>query len=241
MRLLFTIIAMGCAAFLGYKYEPQLRTQLTGLPVNPPETPSQETITETTEVIEATEEVAPPAPAPTPQPEPETIAQQDPPAPEPEVAAPDLTPESAPTPEPEVSFAEPPTPEPKAQPEPMPEIAGESAEPEPVPAEPTFITPPAQPAPASDTANTASQATSSIVTLMQQHIRDGGIKEFTINQVTDWEVGPDELIQGQTYQTGIATYKAETIFGMKNIKAKALFQNGQLVRWIWPKSQLEIK
>ena len=40
---------------------------------------------------------------------------------------------------------------------------------------------------------------------------------------------------------GTLTYKAETIFGVKTIQAKALITDGKVQRWIWPKSGMEIK
>jgi hypothetical protein len=59
--------------------------------------------------------------------------------------------------------------------------------------------------------------------------------------VQDWQAGPQETVDGQVYQTGTVTYRAETIFGVKTIQAKALIQNGRVVRWIWPKSGMEIR
>lgn len=76
---------------------------------------------------------------------------------------------------------------------------------------------------------------------MQKSIKATQIKEFTFDQVLDWAAAPDEVISGETYQTGLASYKAETIFGVKTIQAKALIKGGVLQRWIWPKSGMEIK
>jgi hypothetical protein len=76
---------------------------------------------------------------------------------------------------------------------------------------------------------------------MQESVRDGQIKEFTFDQVLAWKAEADEIIDGETYQTGLASYKAETIFGVKTIQAKALIKGGKIQRWIWPKSGMEIK
>jgi hypothetical protein len=76
---------------------------------------------------------------------------------------------------------------------------------------------------------------------MQESIRDGQIKEFKFEQVLGWKAGENETVDGQTFQTGLVSYKAETIFGVKTIQAKALIQKGKVVRWIWPKSGMEIK
>lgn len=160
-----------------------------------------------------------PAPAPETAPEPET-------APAPETTAPPETttasepapaPEPAPTPTPEPA----PTPEPPPAPEPTPAPA-----PEPAPA------PPADAPPASPT---------NVVVIMQESIRDKQIKEFNFGQVLTWNAGQNETVEGQAFQTGLVSYKAETIFGVKTIQAKALIQNGKVVRWIWPKSGMEIK
>jgi hypothetical protein len=37
------------------------------------------------------------------------------------------------------------------------------------------------------------------------------------------------------------SYKAETIFGIKTIQAKAYIRDGRVSRWVWPKSGLEIR
>ena len=56
-----------------------------------------------------------------------------------------------------------------------------------------------------------------------------------------WKPEANETVDGVVYQTGSAAYKAETIFGVKTIQAKALIRGGKVVRWIWPKSGMEIK
>jgi hypothetical protein len=80
-----------------------------------------------------------------------------------------------------------------------------------------------------------------VVVIMQESIRDGQIKEFKFEQVLGWKAGEDETVDGEPFQTGLVSYKAETIFGVKTIQAKALIQNGKVARWIWPKSGMEIK
>ncbi len=115
-----------------------------------------------------------------------------------------------------------PPPEPPPAPEPTPEPT-----PEPVPAD--------EPAPA------VAAGTTDTVTAMQESIKAAQIKEFTFDQVLEWKPGVDEIVDGETYQTGLASYKAETIFGVKTIQAKALIKAGKVQRWIWPKSGMEIK
>jgi hypothetical protein len=113
-------------------------------------------------------------------------------------------------------------PEPAATPE---EPSGESAE---EPAEETAEAP-------------AVTGPVDVVATMKESIGSGRISEFKTSQVLTWEAGENEEIDGATYQTGLVSYKAETIFGEKTIQAKALIRNGTVERWIWPKSGLEIK
>ena len=81
-----------------------------------------------------------------------------------------------------------------------------------------------------------------VVSVMQASIKAGDIKEFTFEQVLDWKANDaPETIEGESYQSGLASYKAETVFGVKTIQAKALVQDGKVVRWLWPKSGMEIK
>ncbi len=108
----------------------------------------------------------------------------------------------------------------------------------PAPAKPAA--PAAAPAPAKPAAPAAA-AQADVVKIMQASISAKQIKEFDAKQVNNWAVDADETIDGQIYQTGLVTYKAETIFGVKNIQARALIKDGKVVRWIWPKSGVEIK
>jgi hypothetical protein len=153
-----------------------------------------------------------PAPAPEPIPAP---APEPVPTPEP-ILAPEPTPAPEPIPAPE--------PQPVATPEPQPVAA-----PEPVPA----------PEPIATTGSSSSPE--AIVTLMKNSIKAAQIKEFTASQVQNWAAEANEILDGVTYQVGVVTYKAETIFGVKLIQAKALIQGGKVHRWIWPKSGMEIK
>jgi hypothetical protein len=80
------------------------------------------------------------------------------------------------------------------------------------------------------------------VEMMKASLKAGQIKEFAFDQVLEWEAGEGmETIDGQSYQTGIASYKAETVFGIKSLKAKALMHNGKVVRWLHTKTGMEIK
>ncbi len=133
-------------------------------------------------------------------------------------------------------------------PEPAPAPGGDSEEPAPMPEPPVVPTP--EPAPAPEPAPepaaepqpvpTASGPVD-VVKVMQESIRSGQIKEFTFDQVLGWKAEPEETVEGTAYQAGSVSYKAETIFGVKTIQAKALIKEGKVQRWIWPKSGMEIK
>jgi hypothetical protein len=146
------------------------------------------------------------------------------------------TPEPAPTPAPVATPEPAPTPAPVAAPE--PEAAPPSAPeplpaPEPIPAPEPMPELGARPAPAAGPVD--------VVEVMKQSIQAAQIKEFTSDQVLDWKPEADEIVDGESYQTGLASYKAETIFGVKTIQAKALIKGGKVHRWIWPKSGMDIK
>jgi hypothetical protein len=79
------------------------------------------------------------------------------------------------------------------------------------------------------------------VEVMKESIRAGQIKEFAFEAVSDWKAEPDEIIDGETYQIGVASYKAETILGMKTLQAKALIKGGKIQHWVRPKTGTEIK
>jgi hypothetical protein len=99
-----------------------------------------------------------------------------------------------------------------------------------------------EPAPAaSPEASPVASTSVDVVKLMQDSIRDGQIKEFKFEQVLDWKPGASEKVNGEEYQTGLATYSAETFLGVKTIQAKAFIKDGKVRRWIWPKSDMEIK
>jgi hypothetical protein len=113
-----------------------------------------------------------------------------------------------------------PEPEPEPEPAPPPPVIDDEPEEEP---EPTILN------------------EEQLVAAMRASIEAGDIKEFTASQVIGWQAGEDEEIDGVAYQTGMVAYRAETIFGERNIQAKALVLNGKVEKWIWPQSGMEIR
>ena len=137
-------------------------------------------------------------------------------------------PEPSPVPPPtlpEVAANTPPKANPTPSPAPAPEPAPAPApEPEPAP----------EPAPANLNAE-------QIVAAMEESVKGGSIKEFKFEQVEGWKAGEEENVDGEMYQTGLAAYKAQTIFGEKTVQAKALIKEGKVVKWIYAKTGMEIR
>jgi hypothetical protein len=80
-----------------------------------------------------------------------------------------------------------------------------------------------------------------VVALMKESIAGGAVKEFKSDQVKGWKIGDMETIDGTEYQTGLAAYEAQTIFGVKPVQAKALIKDGKIERWVYAKSGMEIQ
>ena len=149
------------------------------------------------------------------------------PAPAPSPTPPAPAPSPGPTP---VAVVEPtPAPAPAPAPGPGPEMT-----PAPAP------TPPA-PAPAPAPAGGGDLTEDQIVALMKESIAGGAVKEFKTDQVKGWKAAEKETIDGTEYQTGLAAYEAQTIFGVKPVQAKALIKGGKIERWVYAKSGMEIQ
>ena len=225
MKGTLAIFGLAVAGVAGYFMEPSMRYQLTGLAPGEVVAKAGVVASAGDRKVAVPQPVVPPetapasVPVPAPVPEPAPVVVPEPLVPEPPAVA-QVAPEPAVegdggsglVPGVAVVPEVPPAPQPEAEPEP--------AAPEPV-------APPAGPV--------------DVVAVMKKHIADGNIKEFTFQQVAGWKVGAEEVIDGETYQTGLIRYNAETIFGTKLIEAKALIRDGEVVKWIWPKSNMEIK
>lgn len=88
-------------------------------------------------------------------------------------------------------------------------------------------------------ANTMDSA--SIVALLKASVTAGQVTEFEATQVVSWNGGEPLVLNGQTYQTGLVTFKAETILGMQEHDAIALIENGAVTKWMWAKTKLEMR
>lgn len=152
------------------------------------------------------------------------------------VASTPQTPTPAPNPTPAPSPTPTPMPAPSPTPDPTPAPVAVTPTPDPTPAPAPDPTPAPEPAPAGG--NLSDEA---IVELMKTSIAGGAVKEFTSAQVKGWKASGEETIDGTTYQTGLAAYEAETIFGVRPVQAKALIKDGKIERWVYAKSGMEIQ
>jgi len=228
--LLGVLIAAGA----GYLLEPDMRLSLTG------ETPGRHKPVAKVEPPKAVEPEPQPATKPAPAPEPAVD-----PIPEPKtepVVVPVPTPEPAVDPIP----AEPKV-EPKADPAPEPPVEPKAEETK--PAETKTEDPKMEEKKAEDTkAQDGQEETVSgrvsdeqVVKAMQSSFHSGEIKEFASDKANAWKATGIQKVDGEMYQTGMVDYAAETIFGIKIVQAKALIQDGRVVKWVSPKSGMEIK
>ena len=113
--------------------------------------------------------------------------------------------------------------------DPVPPVASEDTSTE---------TPTETPAPPTSTAKLDATA---IVALLKADVGAGKVTEFKANQVTQWEAGEEMDFDGETYQTGHVTFKAETILGVQEHEAIALIQGGKVYKWMWAKTKLEMR
>ncbi|MFN6018334.1 MAG: hypothetical protein ACK49N_12235 [Verrucomicrobiota bacterium] len=248
MKHLITIAVVGAAAYFGYKFEPDLRLAITGIPygvghkmainslpnvdlatLRPDQLPKEVTIFSTIPVKDQSTGIIINLPANSKL-QPVKIT---PPnvqllvkGTKYKIVLPidktDLIEQLSLMP---LDTAPPPAP---AEPEPEPEPAA----PEPPPAEPTPIAAPTPTAPIGPV---------DPVKLMRETLQKKPIKEFSIGQVTTWSPGPEETIDGETFATGVISYEATTILGQKTMQAKALIKNGSIQKWTHAKSGIEIK
>ena len=80
-----------------------------------------------------------------------------------------------------------------------------------------------------------------IVSCIQASVEDGAVTEFKADQVTEWLAGEDMEFDGSNYQIGKVTFQSQTILGMQEQKVIALIENGEVVKWLWAKTNLEMR
>ena len=80
-----------------------------------------------------------------------------------------------------------------------------------------------------------------IIACIKESVQGEGVSEFTADQVSAWEVAEDMEFDGQTYQVGSVTVEEQTILGPQTNKAIALIEDGEVVKWLWAKTKLEVR
>ena len=80
-----------------------------------------------------------------------------------------------------------------------------------------------------------------IIACVQASVNSKTVTEFKPEQVTEWLAGEEMEFDGVNYQTGLVTFEAETILGTQTQKAIALIENGEVVKWLWAKTNLEMR
>lgn len=109
------------------------------------------------------------------------------------------------------------------------------------PAEPAPPAPEPTPAPPAEPEVAKSLDADAIVALMKKSVEGGKVTEFKANQVTEWKAGEEMEFDGDKYQTGHVTFKAETILGVQEHDAIALIEDGEIIKWMWAKTKLEMR
>jgi len=77
--------------------------------------------------------------------------------------------------------------------------------------------------------------------ILKSSVEAGDVNEFKSSQVLSWKREGEELMGGESYEVGMVTYKAQTIFDEQELKAKALVKDGKVVRWLWPSTNTEMR
>jgi len=80
-----------------------------------------------------------------------------------------------------------------------------------------------------------------IIAMMKTSVKKKKVKEFSFKSVTKWVYAGPQQINGQEYQVGEVSYSDKTIFGDQKLKALALFDDGDLVKWVWPTTHDKMK
>ncbi|MGJ8655762.1 MAG: hypothetical protein ACSHX6_04855 [Akkermansiaceae bacterium] len=130
--------------------------------------------------------------------------------------------------------------------EPEPEEEAPAPEPAPMPAPvPTPAPIPAPvptPAPVTEQpAATGKLTDAEFAAVLKNSVSLGEVNEFKIDQVADWKRTGEEVVAGETYDVGLVTYNAKTIFGEEKLQAKALVKGGKVVKWLWPTTNTEMR
>lgn len=117
-------------------------------------------------------------------------------------------------------------------------VAKSDPAPKPDPAPPAATTPDSQPEP-EPAKNKLDE--SAIIAAMKASVANVKVTEFQAAQVTKWKAGKEMKFDGEVYQTGLVSFKAETILGVQEHDAIALIKDGSVLKWMWAKTKLEMR
>jgi hypothetical protein len=80
-----------------------------------------------------------------------------------------------------------------------------------------------------------------VINILKASVQARDVNEFEINDVISWKQADDELIGSDTFQVGMVTYKADTIFDEQQLEAKAIIKDGKVVKWLWPTTNTQMR
>jgi hypothetical protein len=84
-------------------------------------------------------------------------------------------------------------------------------------------------------------AQTDVVAVMQAHIRSGAVKSFNLDQVLEWKaLDQSEVVDGVSYDVGVASFNSTTPFGVKTRQARALIKDGKVANWLWANSGMQV-
>ena len=76
---------------------------------------------------------------------------------------------------------------------------------------------------------------------LKASVKARDVNEFDFDQVLSWKRAGEEELDGGTYEVGMVTYKADTIFDEQQLEAKALIKDGKVVKWLWPTTNTKMR
>ncbi len=80
-----------------------------------------------------------------------------------------------------------------------------------------------------------------LIAAMQAHVKSGELKSFSFEQVTEWKtMEKKEVVDGVTYDVGLASFNSTTPFGVKTRQVRALIKDGKVTKWLWANSGMQV-
>ena len=87
-----------------------------------------------------------------------------------------------------------------------------------------------------------STANAEAVEVMKKSLAGKPLKEFGADQVVAWRGFGFEEIEGESFQVGMLVYRmGGIVIGDPNVQAKAYIRDGKVTKWVYAKTNIEIK